>query len=192
MPFYLLPPQQMTNNEAIEKLDENLQYFWQRTTITEEWYISWWYKNWEDLVKKINEIIDVITSLRTASPSWDIDAIVETIKIQERWDTNPRWTTINEVKLRWILERHLKPSEEEPTTMTEAMIKAEEKIRKFRHDILYNKWITEIWWKLYEFKEVAKPSEDKWEEICKHKSDWMVYTSMPPKRRCKKCWKFYR
>ena len=28
--------------------------------------------------------------------------------------------------------------------------------------------------------------------VCKHKSDWMVYASMPPKRRCKKCWKFYR
>ena len=53
------------NNEAIERLDENLQYFWQRTTITEEWYTAWWHKNWEELVKKINEIIDFINNKET-------------------------------------------------------------------------------------------------------------------------------
>lgn len=42
-----------------------------------------------------------------------IDEIIQTIKVQERWDTCPRWTSINEVKLRAILERYLQPSKPE-------------------------------------------------------------------------------
>jgi len=47
-----------------------------------------------------------------------IDDIVETIKIQERGDNNPWGITINEVKLRAILERHLKPSSKEEVCKT--------------------------------------------------------------------------
>jgi len=42
----------------LSKLDENLQYCWQWTETTKEWYTAWWTKNWEELVKKINEIIE--------------------------------------------------------------------------------------------------------------------------------------
>lgn len=57
-----------------------------------------------------------------------IESITRTIKVNERWDTNPRWTTINEVKLRWILERHLKPQSEEVEKTSEYVI---EKIISF-------------------------------------------------------------
>lgn len=29
-------------------------------------------------------------------------------------------------------------------------------------------------------------------EECKHESDWMVYTSIPPQFKCRKCWIMYR
>jgi len=42
----------------------------------------------------------------------DIDGLINQIKIQERGDTCPRWMSINEAKLRHIIEKHLSPKKE--------------------------------------------------------------------------------
>ena len=122
-------------------------------------------------------------------PTTDTDQLIDEIKKSNLW----LWLNqvINVSEVRQILTKHIwerKENKQEEMLLWEDLPNWDYlgcRIYGYVKD-----WVCKI--TRVEYTKHIKPSEDKWEEICKHESDWMVYASMPPKRRCKKCWKFYR
>ena len=86
--------------ESIKPMDETtLKILREKIDRESEW--TWRYEVFRDNMESIKKQVEV-----------DIDALISQIKIQEWWDTCPRWMSINEAKLRHIIERHLSPKKE--------------------------------------------------------------------------------
>lgn len=109
-----------------------------------------------------------IDELKLQKSEADIEADIEAIMEELYHD----FYEADMDKIRKIIEKHLTPKK--PETFTEAMMEYDEKIRKFKSDILFKKWYIKLDWKLY--KEVIDEPEmvdiDDEEAILNSEEEW--------------------
>ena len=97
-----------------------------------------------------------------------IDETIEKILLLKSFRSEKFWKYISEI----IKDLEAIKESIKPITMTEAMMKYDEDIRRFKSDMLLKKWYIKLDWKIYQDVESIQP---KWVRIDRYNiKDWQL------------------